>query len=118
MDLSATCLAAAGIAPSPDYSLDRQNLLSIGGERTGHGAHAVLADRGTAISGPRAEVIGSTRRSKSASSCSISPTIARAWQSPALFTELPSLHDEWQRQMPIVPENLVPPMISLSDMLW
>jgi arylsulfatase A-like enzyme len=123
MDLSATCLAAAGVAPSPDYPLDGQNLLPIL-EGTAPIMERTLFWR-MGNRDQRAVRRGDWKYLKVEDreflfDLAYDPRERGnlAKKHPGLFAELRLLYEEWQQQMLPVPDNLVSPMIPLRDMLW
>ena len=61
MDLTATCLAAAGVAPAPDHPLDGVDLLPVlTGQARPIRAHALLAHAPTVISARCGAAAGNT----------------------------------------------------------
>ena len=123
MDLTATCLAAAGVAAPPGYQLDGCNLLpvltgqALPSERTlywrmgnrqqramrrGDWKYLKVAEREYLFDlayDPRER--GNLARKES-----------------ALLDELRGLWESWNREMLPVPGHLTPPMSNLSEMLW
>jgi arylsulfatase A-like enzyme len=123
MDLSATCLAAAGVTPSLKYPLDGQNLLPIL-ERSGPIMERTLFWR-MGNRTQRAVRRGDWKYLKVEDreflfDLAYDPRERGnlAKKHPSLLTELRSLYEQWQQQMLPVPDNFVPAMIPLRDMLW
>jgi arylsulfatase A-like enzyme len=123
MDLTATCLAAAGVTPDPQYPFDGEDLLPVlsgrapASERTlywrmanrsqravrrGDWKYLKVADREFLFD------IGYDPRERG--------NMAR--KRPDLLDELRTLWETWNREMLPVPDHLVPPLSNLQEMLW
>jgi arylsulfatase A-like enzyme len=123
MDLTATCLAAAGVAPDADLPLDGQDLLPIlmrqapVSERTLYWRMANRAQRAIRrgdwkyLKVNDKEFlfdIGYDPRERG--------NLAR--KHPDLLNELRGMWEEWNAGMLPVPAVMVPPLSNLQDMLW
>ena len=123
MDLTSTCLAAAGVAAAPGYPLEGRDLLPV---LTGQAAASErtlywrMANRQQ-----RAVRRGDWKYLKVAEreflfDLAYDPRergdLAR--KQPALLDELRRLWETWNRAMLPVPEHLPPPMSNLIEMLW
>jgi arylsulfatase A-like enzyme len=123
MDLTATCLAVAGVAPAPAYPLDGRDLLPVltgqapTSERTlywrmgnrkqrsvrhGDWKYLKVADREFLF-----DIAYDPRERGNL-----------AGKQPGLLAELREQWEAWNREMLPVPEHLTPPMSNLSAMLW
>ena len=123
MDLTATCFAAAGVAPAPAYPLDGRDLLSVltgrapTSERTlcwrmgnrnqrsvrrGDWKYLKVADRKFLF-----DIAYDPRGRGNLAS-----------KQPAMLAELRGQWEAWNREMLPVPEHLTLPMSNLSAMLW
>ena len=123
MDLTGTCLAAAGVAAAPGYPLEGRDLLPVltgeapGAERTlywrmanrqqravrrGDWKYLKVAERGFLF-----DLAYDPRERGNLAS-----------KQPALLDELRGLWEVWSREMLPVPPNMTPPMSNLSEMLW
>lgn len=123
MDLTATCLAAAGVAAASDYPLDGRDLLPVlsgaaaPGERTlywrmrnrhqravrrGDWKYLKVADREFLF-----DIAYDPRERGNL-----------AAKNPALLAELRALWEEWNADMLPVPEHQPPSMSALYEMLW
>ncbi|MGH7055883.1 MAG: sulfatase family protein [Stellaceae bacterium] len=123
MDLSATCLAAARVAPAADYPFDGRDLLPVllgeaaAGERT---LYWRMGNRSQ-----RAVRRGDWKYLKVAEREFL---FDLAWdprergnlaaKQPALIDELRGLWEAWNREMLPLPDDLTPSMAQLSEMLW
>jgi arylsulfatase A-like enzyme len=123
MDLTATCLAAAGVAAAPAYPLDGNDLLPVlggqepAGERT---LHWRMGNRRQ-----RAVRRGDWKYLKVAEreflfDLAYDPRERGnlAGKEPGLLAELRLLWEAWNREMLPVPDDLTPPMSNLTEMLW
>ena len=123
MDWTATCLAASGAVPAPDYPLDGVNLLPLligqagvfertlfwrmrnryqRAVRRGDWKYLKVADREFLFDlefDPRERGDLSQKR-------------------PGLLAELRTLWEDWDRDMLPLPADAVVPMSNLSAMLW
>jgi arylsulfatase A-like enzyme len=123
MDLTATCLAAAGVAADPRYPLEGVDLTSVLTGRT-------AAFERTLFWRMRNRYQRSVRRGgwkylKVADreflfDIEYDPRERGnlAAKHPALLAELRGLWEDWNREMLPLPENMQAPMSNLSDMLW
>jgi arylsulfatase A-like enzyme len=123
MDLTATCLAAANVAPAADHPLDGKNLLPVlTGEapvsertlywrmanrnqraiRRGDWKYLKVSDREFLFD------IGYDPRERG--------NLAR--KRPDLLTELRGLWEDWNRAMLPVPDSVTPGLSNLQEMLW
>lgn len=123
MDLTATCLAAAGVAPDPDYPLDGIDLLPVLTERApvserilfwrmanraqravrrGNWKYLKVSDREFLFD------IGWDPRERG----------DLAKKRPDLLTELRNLWEAWNRDMLPIPDTVIPPLSNLQEMLW
>ena len=123
MDLTATCLAAANVAPAADHPLDGNNLLPVlTGEapvsertlywrmanrnqraiRRGDWKYLKVSDREFLFD------IGYDPRERG--------NLAR--KRPDLLTELRGLWEDWNRAMLPVPDSVTPGLSNLQEMLW
>jgi arylsulfatase A-like enzyme len=123
MDLTATCLAAAGVAAAPDYPLDGRDLLPVltgqippiertlywrmgnrrqRAVRRGDWKYLKVADREFLFD------LAYDPRERG--------NLAR--KEPVLLDELRALWETWNREMLPVPDYLTPPMSNLAEMLW
>jgi arylsulfatase A-like enzyme len=123
MDLTASCLAAAGVMPDPGYPLDGQDLLPVltgqrpAGERTLYWRMANRAQRAIRrgdwkyLKVKDREFlfdIGWDPRERG----------DMAKKRPDLLNELRRLWEDWNRQMLPVPDSMIPPLSNLQEMLW
>jgi arylsulfatase A-like enzyme len=123
MDLSATCLNAAGVSPAAEYPLDGINLLPV---LTGQ---AVESER-TLFWRMRHRYQRAVRRGawkylrvaerEFLFDIEFDPRERGdlASKDPALLAELRALWEEWDRDMLPLPADSVVPMSNLSAMLW
>jgi arylsulfatase A-like enzyme len=123
MDLTATCLAAAGVAAAPTYPLDGRDLLPVltgqapTSERTlywrmsNRRQRAVRRDHWKYLKVAEREFLFDLAYDPRERS-----NFAR--KEPALLDELRGLWEIWNREMLPVPEYLTPPMSNLAEMLW
>jgi arylsulfatase A-like enzyme len=123
MDLTATCLAAAGVAPAPEYPLEGLDLTPVltgsaaAFERTlywrmrnrhqravrrGNWKYLKVAEREFLF-----DIAYDPRERGNL-----------AEKEPALLDELRELWEGWDREMLPLPEHFVPPMSNLAEMLW
>jgi len=123
MDLTATCLAAAGVAPAPEYPLEGLDLTPVltgaaaAFERTlywrmrnrhqravrrGNWKYLKVAEREFLF-----DIAYDPRERGNL-----------AEKEPALLDELRALWEAWNREMLPLPEHFVPPMSNLAEMLW
>jgi arylsulfatase A-like enzyme len=123
MDLTATCLAAAGVAAAPDYPLEGLDLTPVltgaaakfertlfwrmrnryqRAVRRGGWKYLKVADREFLFD------IAYDPRERG----------DLAKKQPALLTELRALWENWERDMLPLPEDAQVPMSNLSNMLW
>lgn len=123
MDLTATCLAAAGVAPAPEYPLEGVDLTRVltgsaaAFERTlywrmrnrhqravrrGNWKYLKVAEREFLF-----DIAYDPRERGNL-----------AEKEPALLDELRELWEGWDREMLPLPEHFVPPMSNLAEMLW
>ncbi|HZU88176.1 MAG TPA: sulfatase-like hydrolase/transferase [Stellaceae bacterium] len=123
MDLTATCLAAAGVAAAPATPLDGRDLLPV---LTGQmpASERILYWR-MGNRQQRAVRRGDRKYLKVAEreflfDLAYDPRERGnlAHKEPALLDELRGLWEAWNREMLPVPEHLTPPMSNLSEMLW
>ena len=121
MDLTATCLAAAGVAAAAGYPPDGRDLLPV---LTGDAAERTLYWR-MGNRQQRAVRRGDWKYLKVAEreflfDLAYDPrergNLAR--KEPALLDELRGLWETWNREILPVPGHLTPPMSNLSEMLW
>jgi arylsulfatase A-like enzyme len=123
MDLTATCLAAAGVAPDPGHPLDGRDLLPVltggapAGERTLYWRMANRSQRAVRRGdwkylkvGDREFLfdIGWDPRERG-DMCK---------KRPDLLNELRHLWEDWNREMLPVPDSMIPPFSNLQEMLW
>lgn len=123
MDLTATCLAAAGVAPAPDYPLDGRDLLPIltaGAPAAGRTLFWRMANRRQ-----RAVRRGDWKYLKVGDreflfDLGWDPRERgdMAKKRPGLVDELRRLWEDWDRQMLPIPEDLALPFSNLQEMLW
>jgi arylsulfatase A-like enzyme len=123
MDLTATCLAAAGVATAPTYPPDGRDLLPVlsgqapTSERTlywrmgNRDQRAVRRDRWKYLKVAEREFLFDLAYDPRERS-----NFAR--KEPALLNELRGLWEIWNREMLPVPEHLTPPGSNLAEMLW
>lgn len=123
MDLTATCLAAAGVVAATGYPLDGRDLLPVltgKGDATERTLYWRMGNRQQ-----RAVRRGDWKYLKVAEreflfDLAYDPrergNLAR--KEPALLGELCGLWETWNREMLPVPGHLTPPMSNLSEMLW
>jgi arylsulfatase A-like enzyme len=121
MDLTATCLAAAGVAPAPDYPLDGVDLLPV---LTGRAAEfeRTLYWR---MRHQRAVRRGGWKYLKVADNeylfdIEYDPRERGdlSKKHPDLLTELRKQWEDWDRDMLPLPTSAVAPISNLSAMLW
>jgi arylsulfatase A-like enzyme len=123
MDLTATCLAAAGVAPSPDYPHDGVDLLP---HLTGAvpEAERILywrmgnRQQRAVRSGDRKYLKVADREFLFDLAYDPRERGDLAKKDPELLAELRDLWEAWDRDMLPIPDYLTPPMSNLSDMLW
>jgi arylsulfatase A-like enzyme len=123
MDLTATCLAAAGVAAAPAYPLDGRDLLPVlsgqapTSERTlywrmgNRHQRAVRRDHWKYLKVAEREFLFDLAYDPRERT-----NFGR--KEPALLDELRGLWEIWNREMLPVPEHLTPPMSNLAEMLW
>jgi arylsulfatase A-like enzyme len=121
--LTATCLAAAGVAAAPTHLLDGRDLLPVltgqkpTSERTlywrmgNRQQRAVRCDRWKYLKVAEREFLFDLAYDPRERS-----NFAR--KEPALLDELRRLWETWNREMLPVPKQLTPPMSNLAEMLW
>jgi len=123
MDLTATCLAAAGVAAASAYPLDGRDLLPVLTGEAAASERTLYWRMGNRRQ--RAVRRGDWKYLKVAEreflfDLAYDPrergNLAR--KEPALLDELRGLWETWNREMLPVPEHLTPPMSNLSEMLW
>jgi arylsulfatase A-like enzyme len=123
MDLTASCLAAAGVMPDPGYPLDGKDLLPVltgqrpAGERTlywrmaNRNQRAIRRGDWKYLKVKEREFlfdIGYDPRERG----------DMAGKLPDLLNELRRLWEDWNRQMLPVPDSMIPPLSNLHEMLW
>jgi arylsulfatase A-like enzyme len=123
MDLSATCLAAAGVAAAPDYPLDGRDLLPVLAGRAPASERTLYWRMGNRQQ--RAVRRGDWKYLKVAEREFL---FDLAWdprergnlarKQPALLDELRGMWEAWNREMLPVPDYLTPSMANLFEMLW
>lgn len=123
MDLTATCLAAAGVAAASGHPLDGRDLLLVltgqgpAGERTLYWRMGNRRQR--AVRRGDWKYLKMTDR-EFLFDLAYDPrergNLAR--KEPALLDELRGLWETWNREMLPVPEHLTPPMSNLTETLW
>jgi arylsulfatase A-like enzyme len=123
MDLTATCLAAAGIAPSGEYPLEGVDLMPVLAGSASEFERTLYWRMGNRLQ--RAVRRGDWKYLKVADreflfDIAYDPRERGdlAKKQPALLDELRGLWEAWNREMLPVPEHLTPPMSNLSQMLW
>lgn len=123
MDLTATCLAAAGVAPAPDHPLEGVDLLPLltgaapefertlywrmynrrqRAVRRGDWKYLKVAEREFLF-----DIAYDPRERGDLSA-----------KQPALLDELRALWEAWNREMLPLPDHMTPAISRLSDMLW
>ena len=123
MDLTATCLAASGVAPAADHKLDGVDLLPVltgradqfertlywrmrhrhqRAVRRGGWKYLKVAEREFLF-----DIAYDPRERGDLSK-----------KHPELLAELRALWEDWDRDMLPLPQNAVTPMSNLSTMLW
>jgi arylsulfatase A-like enzyme len=123
MDLTATCLAAAGVAAAPAAPLDGCDLLPVltaeapVSERTLYWRMGNRQQRAVRR-GDRKYLKVAEREFLFDLAYDPRERGDLAHKEPALLDELRGLWEAWNRDMLPVPENLTPPMSNLSEMLW
>jgi arylsulfatase A-like enzyme len=123
MDLTATCLAAAGVEPDENCLLDGQNLLPVltgqtpVGERTLFWRMANRSQRAVRRGGWKYLKV---RDREFLFDIEYDPRergdLAR--KHPDRLDEMRSLWEGWNETMLPVPESMIPPLSNLQDMLW
>ena len=122
MDLTATCLAAAGLVPDENCPLDGQNLLPVLTGQTPAGERALfwrMANRSQ-----RAVRRGGWKylnvRNREFLYIEYDPRergdLAR--EHPDRLNEMRSLWEGWNETMWPMSESMIPPLSNLQDMLW
>jgi arylsulfatase A-like enzyme len=123
MDLTATCLAAAGVGAATGYPLDGRDLLPVLTGEARPSERTLYWRMGNRRQ--RAVRRGDWKYLKVAErefllDLAYDPrergNLAR--KEPALLNELRGLWETWDREMLPVPGHLTPPMSNLSEMLW
>ena len=123
MDLTATCLAAAGVAASSDYPLEGLDLLPIltgaaePSERTLYWRMANRKQRAVRRGG-RKYLKVADREFLFDIDYDPRERGDLSKKEPALLAELRGLWEAWDRGMLPLPEHVTLPMSNLSDMLW
>jgi arylsulfatase A-like enzyme len=123
MDLTATCLAAAGVAAAPSHPLDGRDLLPVltgqapESERTLYWRMANRRQR--AVRRADWKYLKVAER-EFLFDLAYDPRERGnlAHKEPALLDELRGLWENWNREMLPLPEHLTPPMSNLAEMLW
>ena len=123
MDLTATCLAAAGVEPDQNRPLDGQNLLPVltgqapAGERTLFWRMANRSQRAVRRGGWKYLKV---RDREFLFDIEYDPRergdLAR--KHPNRLSEMRGLWEGWNETMLPVPESMIPPLSNLQDMLW
>lgn len=123
MDLTATCLAAAGVEPDENCPLDGQNLLPVligqtpAGERTLFWRMANRSQRAVRRAGWKYLKV---RDREFLFDIEYDPRergdLARKY--PDRLNEMRRLWEGWNETMLPVPESMIPPLSNLQDMLW
>jgi arylsulfatase A-like enzyme len=123
MDLTATCLAAAGIAPPREYPLEGVDLMPVLAGSAPQFERTLYWRMGNRLQ--RAVRRGDWKYLKVADreflfDIAYDPRERDnlAKKQPALLEELRGSWEAWNREMLPVPEHLTPPMSNLSQMLW
>ena len=123
MDLTATCLAAAGVAPAPGYSLDGVDLLPVLTGRAAEFERTLYWRMRHRYQ--RAVRRGGWKYLKVADSeylfdIEYDPRERGdlSKKQPDLLTELRKQWEDWDRDMLPLPTSAVAPMSNLSAMLW
>jgi len=123
MDLTATCLAAAGVTAAPAYPLDGRDLLPVLTGQAPTSERTLYWRMGNRQQ--RAVRRGDWKYLKVAEreflfDLAYDPrergNLAR--KEPSMLDELRGLWETWNREMLPVPVHLTPPMSNLSEMLW
>jgi len=123
MDLTATCLAAAGVTAAPAYPLDGRDLLPVLTGQAPASERTLYWRMGNRQQ--RAVRRGDWKYLKVAEreflfDLAYDPrergNLAR--KEPSMLDELRGLWETWNREMLPVPVHLTPPMSNLSEMLW
>jgi arylsulfatase A-like enzyme len=123
MDLTASCLAAAGIAANPEYPLEGVDLMPVltGAapefERTLYWRMANRKQRAVRRGG-RKYLKVADREFLFDIEYDPRERGDLAKKEPALLAELRDLWEAWDRAMLPLPERMTPPMSNLSEMLW
>jgi arylsulfatase A-like enzyme len=123
MDLTATCLAAAGVAAGREYPLEGIDLMPVltGSapefERTLYWRMANRAQRAVRRGG-RKYLKVADREFLFDIAYDPRERGDLAKKEPALLDELRGLWEAWDREMLPLPEHMTPPMSNLSEMLW
>jgi arylsulfatase A-like enzyme len=123
MDLSATCLAAAGVAPAPDHPLDGVDLTPV---LTGAAAPFERTLYWRMFNRRQRAVRRGDRKYLKVADREFLFDLAwdprergnLAAKEPDLLAELRNLWEAWDRDMLPLPENVTPPMSNLAEMLW
>jgi arylsulfatase A-like enzyme len=123
MDLTATCLAAANVAPAADHPLDGKDLLPVLTGQTPAGARTLywrMANRSQ-----RAVRRGDWKYLKVSDKeflfdIGYDPRERgnMAGKRPDLLGELRRLWEDWNREMLPVPDSVTPALSNLQQMLW
>jgi arylsulfatase A-like enzyme len=123
MDLTATCLAAANVAPAADHPLDGKDLLPVLTGQTPAGARTLywrMANRSQ-----RAVRRGDWKYLKVSDKeflfdIGYDPRERgnMAGKRPDLLGELRRLWEDWNRDMLPVPDSVTPALSNLQQMLW
>ena len=123
MDLTATCLAAAGVAAHPDHPLDGMDLLPLlagtapVAERTLFWRMANRAQR-SVRQGDWKYLKVEEQEFLFAIAYDPCERWNQARKRPGLLAELRTLWEEWDATMPPVPANLPTSLKNLYEMLW
>jgi arylsulfatase A-like enzyme len=123
MDLTASCLAAAGIAAPHDYPLDGRDLLPVLTGQAAVSERTLYWRMGNRRQ--RAVRRGDWKYLKVAEQEFLFDLCYDprergnfARKEPTLLDELRRMWETWNRDMLPVPEHLTPPMSNLAEMLW
>ncbi len=123
MDLTATCLAAAGVVPDAAYPLDGRDLLPVltgrapAGERTLYWRMANRSQRAVRR-GDWKYLKVSDREYLFDIGWDPRERDDMAKKRPDLLSELRGMWEDWDREMLPVPDTMIPPFSNLQEMLW
>ena len=123
MDLSASCLAAAGVAPDAAYPLDGRDLLPVltgraaAGERTLYWRMANRNQRAVRRGDWKYLKVGD-REFLFDLGWDPRERGDMARKRPDLLDELRHLWEDWNREMLPVPDSVTPSLSNLQEMLW